>query len=46
MWDSVHTEARFTLLPYRAAASRAKMAAESAAAKQLLDCFAQLAKPG
>jgi len=45
MWDSVHTEARFTLLPYQAAASRAKMAAEATAAKQLLDCFAQLAKP-
>ncbi len=40
MWDSVWSEARFTLVPYEATASEA----EAKAAKQLLECLAELAK--
>jgi hypothetical protein len=40
MWDSVYTEARFMLEPYRAAAG----AAEAKAAKELLACLDELAR--
>jgi hypothetical protein len=44
MWNSVHTDARFVLVPYQALASKARVDAEVKAAKQLLACFADLAK--
>jgi hypothetical protein len=44
MWNSVNADARFTLAPYQALASKAGVDAEVRAAKQLLVCFADLAK--
>ena len=44
MWNSVYTDARFNLMPYQALASKAKVATEAKAAKQLLDCLADLAR--
>ena len=41
MWDSVHTDARFTIEPYLAVAS----AAEKKAATRLLDALAAMASP-